>query len=76
MNGRPVAHKTADTLVYVLGGKGKVWQDGEVEEIAAGDCIAWIGGTGIAHALINDGEENDELALLEYTEVSQMFRRG
>jgi uncharacterized cupin superfamily protein len=69
MNSHPVAYKLAETFVYVLSGMRNVWQDGEVEEVTAGDCIVWRGGTGIAHAVINDHLNDGDLVLLECNQV-------
>jgi uncharacterized cupin superfamily protein len=66
----PVAHKIGETVVYVLEGTGKVWQDEEIEDIAAGDCIAWLGEAGgIAHLFVNDRNNNKDLVLPECVQV-------
>ncbi|KAG8753686.1 hypothetical protein FRC14_005813 [Serendipita sp. 396] len=54
----PHAHSAEDEFIIVLAGKGRYWCDGEEPErvIQAGDCIGWKAGTGLSHALINDGD--------------------
>ncbi|HZT16455.1 MAG TPA: cupin domain-containing protein [Gaiellaceae bacterium] len=38
----PHSHSVSEEIVYVLGGDGLSWQDGEVHEIRAGDCIVHV----------------------------------
>jgi uncharacterized cupin superfamily protein len=35
----PHSHGASEELYYVLGGSGLAWQDGDVHEVRAGDCI-------------------------------------
>jgi uncharacterized cupin superfamily protein len=46
-------HGRAEEIFYVLGGRGLSWQDGEVAEVRAGDCIVYLpkGGAHTLHAL-------------------------
>ncbi|CAG7848123.1 SubName: Full=Uncharacterized protein {ECO:0000313/EMBL:CCA76007.1} [Serendipita indica DSM 11827] len=54
----PHAHSTEDELVIVLAGKARYWCDGEEPEmtLVAGDVVAWKAGTGLCHAILNDGD--------------------
>jgi len=38
----PHSHSVSEEIVYVLGGDGLSWQDGEVYEVRAGDCIVHV----------------------------------
>lgn len=60
----PHAHSKDEEFVYVLAGAPTLWVDGEVEQLAAGDAIAFPAGTGIAHTFINDSEEPIELLIV------------
>jgi uncharacterized cupin superfamily protein len=46
-------HGREEEIFYVLDGRGLSWQDGEVAEIGAGDCIVYLarGGAHTLHAL-------------------------
>jgi uncharacterized cupin superfamily protein len=76
INQRPTAWKLGERFVYILGGRGKLWQDGELWDIKEGDGVGWIGGTGVAHAIWDEGlgdvdvnGEAMDLALLEINEI-------
>lgn len=56
-------------MVHVLSGKGVVRQNEQSDEVVAGDCIAWAGGTGIAHSVVNPEESAEDLVLFEFFEV-------
>ena len=55
------AHSAEEEIFFVLGGSGRLWQDGEVCEIGAGDTIAHPG-EGPAHTLVAGPEGLDVLA--------------
>jgi uncharacterized cupin superfamily protein len=38
----PHSHGASEELYYVLGGGGLLWQDGEVHEVRAGDCVIQV----------------------------------
>jgi len=46
-------HGRDEEIFYVLSGRGLSWQDGEVSEVRAGDCIVYLsrGGAHTLHAL-------------------------
>ena len=58
------AHSAEEEIFFVLDGGGRLWQDGEVCEIGAGDCIVHVAG-GPAHALVAGEEGLDVLAFGE-----------
>lgn len=53
----PHAHTHEEEFVFILKGKGKVWMAGAAIEVGPGDGIGFEPGTGMAHCIINDGEE-------------------
>lgn len=54
----PHAHSGEDEFVFVISGTAKVWLDGHIRELGAGMFVAFPGGTGLAHTIINDGTED------------------
>jgi uncharacterized cupin superfamily protein len=48
-----------DELVFIIQGEGKIWLDGDVFPVSAGDAIGFRGGTGLAHTIINDSNASD-----------------
>lgn len=54
----PHAHKEAEEFIFILEGTPQVWIDGIVYDLKAGDCVGLPGGTGHAHTLINNSNEN------------------
>lgn len=66
----PHAHSRDDRLTYVIRGNGKLWLDGDIYDVGAGDCVGFPAGTGVSHAFINDEvREEDELLLITFEEV-------
>lgn len=53
----PHAHTHEEEFVYVLQGKPTVWLDGCTKIIGPDDFAAYPSNTGLAHALINDSDE-------------------
>ena len=49
---RPHRHPSSVEVVYVAAGRGRVWEDGEVTPVAAGDCILFP--AGVPHAALPD----------------------
>jgi len=35
----PHSHQSSEEVYFVLGGSGLAWQDGDVHQVRAGDCI-------------------------------------
>lgn len=52
----PHAHSQEDEAVFILSGKARYWHHGEEKALRPGDCVGWRAGTGITHAIYNDGE--------------------
>ncbi|HEY0415958.1 MAG TPA: cupin domain-containing protein [Gaiellaceae bacterium] len=38
----PHSHRASEEIYYVLGGSGLAWQDGDVHEVRAGDCVIHV----------------------------------
>jgi uncharacterized cupin superfamily protein len=51
----PHAHEGEEEWAYVLEGEVTLWLDGEIHPLRAGDFVAFLAGTGIAHTVRNDG---------------------
>jgi uncharacterized cupin superfamily protein len=58
------AHGAEEEIFFVLDGGGRLWQDGAVCEVAAGDCVVHVA-EGPAHALVAGEEGLDVLAFGE-----------
>jgi len=54
----PHAHSHEEELVFVVSGCPDLWVDGELHRLRPGDAAAFPAGTGIAHCLINNTEED------------------
>jgi uncharacterized cupin superfamily protein len=52
----PHCEEKEEEFAFVLDGVCDAWIDGRLHPMRAGDAIAFVPGTGIAHALLNDGE--------------------
>lgn len=60
----PHAEKLEEEFVFVLGGRPDVWIDGKLHPLEAGDAVAFPAGTGIAHAFLNNSDEDMHLLIL------------
>ncbi len=54
----PHAERDEDEFIFVVSGKVDAWNDGYITPMSAGDFIGWAGGTGIAHVIINNSDED------------------
>lgn len=54
----PHAHSHEEELVFIVMGNPDLWIDGELHRLRPGDAAAFPSGTGIAHCLINNTEED------------------
>lgn len=54
----PHAEEKEEEFCFVLEGTPDVWIDGELHRLRPGDAVAFVPGTGIAHTLINNTEED------------------
>ena len=52
------AHRREDEIFYVLSGRGVLRYGETLTAIRAGDCIACPAGTGVAHQIANNGDED------------------
>ncbi|MFT3841555.1 MAG: cupin domain-containing protein [Myxococcaceae bacterium] len=53
----PHAESSEEEFAYVIEGEVDAWVDGTLHRLKAGDLIAFPSGTGICHALINNGTQ-------------------
>ena len=54
----PHAERDEEEFVYVVSGKLDCWTEGYVHAVGEGDFIGWASGTGIAHGIINNSDED------------------
>jgi uncharacterized cupin superfamily protein len=54
----PHAERDEDEFIYVVSGNLDAWNDGNITPIGEGDFVGWKGGTGITHAIINNGDKD------------------
>ena len=50
----PHAHSEEEEFILILEGTPQIWLDGNVYDLAPGDCVGLPPGTGHAHTLINN----------------------
>lgn len=53
----PHAHKVEEEFVFILKGTASIWMNGFLLEAKAGDAVAFLPGTNISHAVINNSNE-------------------
>lgn len=54
----PHAERDEEEFVYVLEGRPQVWLDGEIHQLEPGDGVGFPKGTGIAHTVINNTDQD------------------
>lgn len=64
----PHAHSHEEEFVFVIKGCPDLWIDGSLHRLQPGDAAAFPSGTGIAHSLINNSQE--EVQFLVVGEVN------
>ena len=71
------AHGAEEEIFFVLEGSGRLWQDGSVSELRAGDAIVHVA-EGPAHTIVADEDGIDVLAFGErrVAEVTVLPRAG
>ena len=69
----PHAERDEEEFVLVLEGTPDVWLDGHLHRLAPGDAVGFPAGTGLAHAVLNDTDE--EVRLLVVGEASRQGSR-
>jgi quercetin dioxygenase-like cupin family protein len=55
----PHRHPHSQEAIYVISGRGTLWEDGEAQRFEAGDCA--LIAAGVPHATIPDGGTSMEL---------------
>lgn len=60
----PHAHKEAEEFIFILEGTPQVWIDGNIYDLKVGDCVGLPPGTGQAHTLLNNSEENVKVLVM------------
>lgn len=65
----PHAHKEAEEFIFILEGTPQIWIDGEVYDLKPGDCVGLPAGTGHAHTLLNNSNENVRALVMGECEV-------
>lgn len=65
----PHAERHEEEMVIVLEGEPSLWSDGNIMRLKRGDAAGWPSGTGHAHCLIND--TNEQVRLLTIGEASR-----
>ena len=51
------AHQREDEVFFVLSGRGTLRYGDQLRSLRAGDCVSCPAGTGIAHQIFNDSDE-------------------
>jgi uncharacterized cupin superfamily protein len=78
-------HRREEEIVYVLGGEGRVWQDGATSELRPGDVVVFpvsgpahtlVGGPGGLDVLVFGPRLSGEAAFLPRVGVAWLSRRG
>ena len=54
----PHAEKEEEEFVFVIEGNPQAWINGDIYDLSPGDLVAFPAGTGIAHTIINNSENN------------------
>ena len=54
----PHAERDEDEFIFIVSGKVDAGNDGHITPMSSGDFIGWAGGTGIAHVIINNSDED------------------
>ncbi|MBI1859555.1 MAG: cupin domain-containing protein [Deltaproteobacteria bacterium] len=70
----PHAHSHQEEFVYVVSGEPTAWVNGRTYALKPGDGVAFPPGTGIAHTMINDTDQ--EVRLLVVGEQSNPDDKG
>jgi uncharacterized cupin superfamily protein/predicted GNAT family acetyltransferase len=67
----PHCHKVEEEMAIITKGNVQVWQNGEISEAKAGDCVYFKPNTNEAHVLINNSNEE-----VEYLAVGEVDDSG
>jgi len=60
----PHAERTEEELVYVIEGTPDVWIDGHLVRLKPGDAVGFKPGTGIAHTVMNNSDQDVRLLVI------------
>ena len=60
----PHAELSEEEFVFVLEGTPDLWQDGHLHRLAPGDAVGWPSGTGVAHTIINNTDNDVRLLIV------------
>lgn len=69
----PHAERDEEEFVYVVSGRVDAWNDGRIAPMSEGDFIGWENGSGIAHTVINNSDE--DAILIVGGEASRLRRQ-
>jgi uncharacterized cupin superfamily protein len=67
----PHAHREQEEFIFVLEGHPQVWIDGDVYDLKSGDCVGLPPGTGHAHCLINNSDQDVRSIVVGEIDVSK-----
>ena len=54
----PHAHSHSEEFIFIVKGRPDLWIDGDLHRLRPGDAAAFPAGTGIAHSLINNSDDD------------------
>ena len=60
----PHAEADEEEFVYVIEGAPDLWVDGEIHRLGPGDGVGFLAGTGIAHTVINNTDQDVRLLVV------------
>jgi len=60
----PHAESTEEEFVYVLEGEPDLWLDGRLHRLKPGDGVGFVPGTGIAHSILNNTDQDVRLLVV------------
>ncbi|MBT3586319.1 MAG: cupin domain-containing protein [Halobacteriovoraceae bacterium] len=66
----PHAHSADEEFIFILEGTPQVWINGELHDLVAGDSVGLAPGTGHAHTLINNSENEVRALVIGDTEAA------
>lgn len=73
----PHAEEREEEFVFVLSGTPDAWINGDLHRLGAGDCVAFVPGTGICHCLINNSDADVQLLVIgEKDAANRIFYAG
>ncbi len=67
----PQAHSHDEEFIFILTGKPDLWIDGRIYPLVPGNVVAFPAGTGIAHTVINNTEEDVRILVVGDADQSE-----